>query len=93
MRSSHLVGGGLTLAQVLKLRQKEVAVIAYRIVAAMYASTTKDPLCRAAMSESSKTYFRWCGVIVRRGDASSQMSSSSLDHGSKLRGPSPKALV
>ncbi|GFU83249.1 uncharacterized protein TNCV_3738601 [Trichonephila clavipes] len=36
---------------------------------------------------------RWCGVIVRRGGAPAQVSFSSLDHGSKLRGPSPKALV
>ncbi|GFV78545.1 uncharacterized protein TNCV_1888511 [Trichonephila clavipes] len=34
-----------------------------------------------------------CGVVVRRGGVPAQVSSASLDHGSKLRGPSPKALV
>ncbi|GFT67144.1 hypothetical protein TNCV_782991 [Trichonephila clavipes] len=33
----------------------------------------------------------WYGVVVRRG-VPTQVSSSSLDHSSKLRGPSPKAL-
>ncbi|GFW36671.1 uncharacterized protein TNCV_1956711 [Trichonephila clavipes] len=33
------------------------------------------------------------GVIVKRGGARAQVSSSSIDHGSKLRGRSPKALV
>ncbi|GFT20573.1 hypothetical protein TNCV_2184021 [Trichonephila clavipes] len=32
------------------------------------------------------------GVVIRRG-VPDQVSSTSLDHGSKLRGPSPKALV
>ncbi|GFV00268.1 uncharacterized protein TNCV_729891 [Trichonephila clavipes] len=40
----------------------------------------------------AETSSRWCGVIVRRG-VSAQWSFTSLDHGSKLRGPSPKALV
>ncbi|GFT36500.1 uncharacterized protein TNCV_3672051 [Trichonephila clavipes] len=43
-------------------------------------------LSRAEMSS------RWCGVVVRRG-VPAQVSSSSLDHGSKLQGPSPKDLV
>ncbi|GFU69904.1 hypothetical protein TNCV_2470071 [Trichonephila clavipes] len=58
-------------------------------------STTKDPPCRAAMhvkSVEAETSSRWCGVVVRRG-VPAQVSSTSLDHGSKLRGPSPKALV
>ncbi|GFX60302.1 hypothetical protein TNCV_4740581 [Trichonephila clavipes] len=33
------------------------------------------------------------GVVVRRWEVEVQVSSSSLDYGSKLRGPSPKALV
>ncbi|GFW92542.1 uncharacterized protein TNCV_518591 [Trichonephila clavipes] len=41
---------------------------------------------------SAETFSRWCGVVVRRG-VPSRVSSSSLDHGSKLRGPSPKVLV
>ncbi|GFV32285.1 uncharacterized protein TNCV_1675711 [Trichonephila clavipes] len=40
----------------------------------------------------AETSSRWCGVVVRRGGAA-QVSSTSLDHGSKLRGPSSKALV
>ncbi|GFW58852.1 transposable element Tcb1 transposase [Trichonephila clavipes] len=40
----------------------------------------------------AQTSSCWCGVVIRRGGAA-QVSSSSLDHGSKLRGPSPKALV
>ncbi|GFT18569.1 uncharacterized protein TNCV_176691 [Trichonephila clavipes] len=43
-------------------------------------------LSRAQMSS------RWCNVVVRRG-VPAQVPSSSLNHGSKLRGPSPKALV
>ncbi|GFV15604.1 uncharacterized protein TNCV_4836301 [Trichonephila clavipes] len=33
------------------------------------------------------------GVVFRREGVPAQVSSTSLDHGSKLRGPSPKALV
>ncbi|GFX00780.1 uncharacterized protein TNCV_4577471 [Trichonephila clavipes] len=41
-----------------------------------------------------QTFSRWCGVVARRGrGVPAQVSSSSLDHGPKLRGPSPKALV
>ncbi|GFX54081.1 uncharacterized protein TNCV_2337171 [Trichonephila clavipes] len=40
----------------------------------------------------AETSSRWCGVVVRRG-VPDQVSSTSLDHGSKLRDPSPKALV
>ncbi|GFX67317.1 hypothetical protein TNCV_4657881 [Trichonephila clavipes] len=34
-----------------------------------------------------ETSSRWCGVVVRRGVPA---RVSSIDHGSKLRGPSPK---
>ncbi|GFS51270.1 uncharacterized protein TNCV_3533372 [Trichonephila clavipes] len=40
----------------------------------------------------AQTSSHWCGVVVRRG-VPAQVSSSSLDHGSKLRGLRPKALV
>ncbi|GFW02066.1 uncharacterized protein TNCV_4854061 [Trichonephila clavipes] len=40
----------------------------------------------------AQTSPRWCCVVVMRG-VPAQVSSSSLDHGSKLRGPLPKALV
>ncbi|GFT62119.1 hypothetical protein TNCV_3812701 [Trichonephila clavipes] len=58
-------------------------------------STTKDPPCKAAMHNllRAETSSRWCGVVVRRGGVPAQVSSTSLDHGSKLRGPSPKTLV
>ncbi|GFT19276.1 uncharacterized protein TNCV_303781 [Trichonephila clavipes] len=39
----------------------------------------------------AETSSSWCGMVVRRGSAA-QVSSTSLDQGSKLRGPSPKAL-
>ncbi|GFU95810.1 uncharacterized protein TNCV_4904021 [Trichonephila clavipes] len=39
----------------------------------------------------TETPSRWCGVVVRRGEIPVQVSSTSLDHGSKLRDPSPKA--
>ncbi|GFU08993.1 uncharacterized protein TNCV_1318651 [Trichonephila clavipes] len=40
------------------------------------------------------TSSRWCGVVVRRGGGvPAQVSSTSFDYGSKLRGPSSKALV
>ncbi|GFT76078.1 uncharacterized protein TNCV_1255601 [Trichonephila clavipes] len=38
----------------------------------------------------AQTFSRWCGVEVKRG-MPAQVSSSSLDHGSKFRGPSPRA--
>ncbi|GFW27655.1 uncharacterized protein TNCV_765371 [Trichonephila clavipes] len=38
----------------------------------------------------AETSSHWCGVVVRRG-GQAQVSSTSLDHGSKLRGPSPKS--
>ncbi|GFU85020.1 uncharacterized protein TNCV_1552841 [Trichonephila clavipes] len=41
----------------------------------------------------AETFSRWFGVVVRRGGARAQVSSTSLDHGSKLGGPSSKALV
>ncbi|GFW60897.1 uncharacterized protein TNCV_4871081 [Trichonephila clavipes] len=41
----------------------------------------------------AETSSRWYGVVVRRGGVPAQVSSTSLDHGSKLRGPSPNALV
>ncbi|GFV68803.1 uncharacterized protein TNCV_1969751 [Trichonephila clavipes] len=48
---------------------------------------------RCALNLSrAETSSRWCGVVVRRG-MPTQVSSTSLDHGSKLRGPSPKALM
>ncbi|PRD25673.1 UNVERIFIED_CONTAM: hypothetical protein NCL1_40226 [Trichonephila clavipes] len=40
----------------------------------------------------AETSSRWYDVVVRRG-VPAQVSSTLLDYGSKLRGPSPKALV
>ncbi|GFS81117.1 uncharacterized protein TNCV_1223801 [Trichonephila clavipes] len=51
------------------------------------------PRCPLNLSRAG-TSSRWCGVVDRRGGrVPAQVSSTSLDHGSKLRGPSPKALV
>ncbi|GFS53744.1 uncharacterized protein TNCV_731381 [Trichonephila clavipes] len=48
---------------------------------------------RCALNLSkAQTSSRGCGVVVRRG-VSAQVPSSPLDHGLKLRGPSPKALM
>ncbi|GFX43327.1 uncharacterized protein TNCV_2390351 [Trichonephila clavipes] len=47
--------------------------------------------CTLNLSRAQRS-SRWCGVVVRRG-VPAQVSSTSLDHGSKLRGMSPKALV
>ncbi|GFW88754.1 uncharacterized protein TNCV_4972471 [Trichonephila clavipes] len=71
----------------------------YRIVACLVTSSIPVPLktrrvgqrCTLNLSRA-ETSSRWCGVVVRRG-VPAQVSSTSLDHGSKLRGPSPKALV
>ncbi|GFT41769.1 hypothetical protein TNCV_4708241 [Trichonephila clavipes] len=59
-------------------------------------STTKDPPCREAMhvksvKSSNVLPLMWCGSWER--EVPFQVSSSSLDHGSKRRGPSPKALA
>ncbi|GFV43842.1 uncharacterized protein TNCV_1658871 [Trichonephila clavipes] len=40
----------------------------------------------------AETSSHWCGFLVMRGGMPAQLSSTSLDHGSKLRGRSPKAL-
>ncbi|GFU66123.1 uncharacterized protein TNCV_2857961 [Trichonephila clavipes] len=68
-------------------------------VACLVTSSSPIPLktrcvwqrCTLNLSRA-ETSSRWCGVVVRRG-VPAQVSSTSLDHGSKLRGPSPKALV
>ncbi|GFT41431.1 retrovirus-related Pol polyprotein from transposon TNT 1-94 [Trichonephila clavipes] len=72
----------------------------HRIVAGFVTSSSPVPLktrrvgqrCTRNLSRA-ETSSRWCGVVVRRGEVPAQVSSTSLDHGSKLRGPSPKALV
>ncbi|GFU42489.1 uncharacterized protein TNCV_4556131 [Trichonephila clavipes] len=80
-----------------------VAVVAewyrYRTVACFVTGSSPVPLktrrvgqrCTLNLSRA-ETSSRWCGVVVRRG-MPAQVSSTSLDHGSKLRGPSPNALV
>ncbi|GFT55248.1 uncharacterized protein TNCV_4611251 [Trichonephila clavipes] len=71
----------------------------YRMVACFVTGSSPVPLktCRVGQRctlnlSRAETSSRWCGVVVRRG-VPAQVSSTSLDHGSKLRGPSPKALV
>ncbi|GFV67092.1 uncharacterized protein TNCV_1078721 [Trichonephila clavipes] len=71
----------------------------YRTVACFVTGSSPVPLktrrvgqrCTLNLSRA-ETSSRWCGVVVRRG-VPAQVSSTSLDLGSKLRGPSPKALV
>ncbi|GFS71317.1 uncharacterized protein TNCV_5050601 [Trichonephila clavipes] len=71
----------------------------YWIVAGLVTSSSPVPLktrrvryrCTLNLSRG-QTSSRWCGVVVRRG-VPAQVSSTSLDHSSKFRGPSPKALV
>ncbi|GFT89440.1 uncharacterized protein TNCV_4387211 [Trichonephila clavipes] len=71
----------------------------YRIVAGLVMSSSPVPLktrrvgerCTLNMSRA-QTSSRWCDAIVRRG-MPAQVSSTSLDHGSKLSAPSPKAHV
>ncbi|GFY23418.1 hypothetical protein TNCV_3941121 [Trichonephila clavipes] len=73
---------------------KSVAVIAEwsrcRIVAGFVTSSSQVPLktrrVRKRCTSRAQASSRWC-------DVPAQVSSTSLDHGSKLRGPSPKALV
>ncbi|GFV74327.1 hypothetical protein TNCV_5127701 [Trichonephila clavipes] len=58
-------------------------------------STAEDPPYRGTMhvkSIEAQTYSLWSSVEVRRKRVPAQVSSSSLDLGLKLRGPSPKAL-
>ncbi|GFY11020.1 uncharacterized protein TNCV_2201281 [Trichonephila clavipes] len=86
-----------------KLPTYQVAAVAewyrHRIVAGFVTSSSPVPLktrrvgqrCTLNLSEAEMS-SRWCGVVVRRG-MPAQVSSTSLDYGSKLRGPSPKALV
>ncbi|GFV60134.1 uncharacterized protein TNCV_3886521 [Trichonephila clavipes] len=69
----------------------------YRTVACFVTSSSPVPLKtrgvgqRCALNLSrAETSSRWCGVVVREG-VPAQVSSTSLDHGSKLRGPSPKS--
>ncbi|GFV50793.1 uncharacterized protein TNCV_4237481 [Trichonephila clavipes] len=69
----------------------------YRIVADLVTSSSTVQLktrrvgkrCTLNLSRAQMS-SRWCGVVVRRG-VPAQVSCTSLDHGSKLRGPSPKS--
>ncbi|GFY10186.1 uncharacterized protein TNCV_2628651 [Trichonephila clavipes] len=70
----------------------------YRIVAGLVTSSSPVPLKTRRVEErcmlnllKAQTSSRWYGSKERGVPA--QLSFTSLDHGSKLRGPSPKALV
>ncbi|GFW22812.1 uncharacterized protein TNCV_2380271 [Trichonephila clavipes] len=72
----------------------------YWIVACLVTSSSPVPLKTRHVGQRctlnllrAETSSSWCGVVVRRGGVPAQVSSTSLDHDSKLRGPSPKALV
>ncbi|GFX05430.1 uncharacterized protein TNCV_1007521 [Trichonephila clavipes] len=85
------------------LRDYTVAAVAewyrYRIVACLVTSSSPVPLkthrvwqrCTLNLSRAERSSC-WLRVVVRRG-VPTQVSSTSLDHGSKLRGRSTKALV
>ncbi|GFW15564.1 uncharacterized protein TNCV_4657041 [Trichonephila clavipes] len=70
----------------------------YRTVACDVTSSSPVPLktrrvgqrCTLNLSRA-ETSSGWCGVVVRTGGVPAQVSPTSLDHGSKLRGPSPKS--
>ncbi|GFV51275.1 uncharacterized protein TNCV_2174621 [Trichonephila clavipes] len=71
----------------------------YRTMACLVTSSSPVPLktrrlgqrCTLNLSRAEMSSC-CCGVVVRRG-VPAQVSSTSLDHGSKLRGLLPKALV
>ncbi|GFY19914.1 hypothetical protein TNCV_2146071 [Trichonephila clavipes] len=80
-------------------RSRVAAWSRYRIVAGLFTSSLPVPLKTYRGGEPSmlnlsrvQTSSRRCGVVVKRG-VPAQVSSLSLDHSSKLRGPSPKGLV
>ncbi|GFU93361.1 hypothetical protein TNCV_1860911 [Trichonephila clavipes] len=52
--------------------------------------TTEEPPCKGTMSRAQKS-SHWCGVVVRK-EGCQLRCPPRLDHGSKLRGPSPKSL-
>ncbi|GFX51152.1 uncharacterized protein TNCV_2735031 [Trichonephila clavipes] len=71
----------------------------YQIVACLVKSSSPIPMKTRRVGQRftlnlsrAETSSPWCGVVVRRG-VPAQMSSTSLDRGSKLHGPSSKALV
>ncbi|GFW19976.1 uncharacterized protein TNCV_866821 [Trichonephila clavipes] len=71
----------------------------YRIVNCPVTSSSPVPLKTRRVGQRctlnllrAEASSSWCGVVVRR-VVPAQVSSKSLDHGSKLRRPSPKALV
>ncbi|GFW15743.1 uncharacterized protein TNCV_3582411 [Trichonephila clavipes] len=72
----------------------------YRTMASLVTTSSPVPLktrrvgqrCTLNLSRA-ETSSRWCGVVVRREGVPAQVSSTSLDHGSKVRGPLPKAVV
>ncbi|GFT46935.1 uncharacterized protein TNCV_1720491 [Trichonephila clavipes] len=96
----------LTAGEAIKFSENLWVVVAvaewsrYRIVADLVTRSSPVPLktrsvgqrCTLNLSRAEMSSRR-CGVVVRRGGVPAQMSSTSLDHDSKLRGPSPKALV
>ncbi|GFX43841.1 uncharacterized protein TNCV_4111201 [Trichonephila clavipes] len=93
----------LFLIKFIPLAIENVAAVAewsrYRIVAGFVTISSPVPLKTCHVGERctlnllrAPTSSRWCGVEVGE-EGAAQVSSTSLDHGSKLRGPSPKSLV
>ncbi|GFT86510.1 hypothetical protein TNCV_458001 [Trichonephila clavipes] len=67
-----------------------------RHVMSSIACTAEDPPCRGGRYTLNMSRLkrrpRWCDAKVRERVGQLKVSSSSLDHGSKLRGPSTKAF-
>ncbi|GFW97888.1 uncharacterized protein TNCV_1426511 [Trichonephila clavipes] len=85
------------------LRYPPVVAVAewsrYQIVAGLATSSSPVPLktCRVGQRctlnlSRPQMSSRWCDVVVGRG-VPAQVSSTSLDHGSELCGPSPKGFM
>ncbi|GFX33015.1 uncharacterized protein TNCV_3812841 [Trichonephila clavipes] len=97
---SELKPAGLYLRKISNLKVAAVAEwYRYRIVACRVTSSSPVPLKTHRVGQRNtlnlsraETSIHWCGVVVREG-VPAQVLSTSFDHGSKLRGPSPKALV
>ncbi|GFV02753.1 uncharacterized protein TNCV_1452591 [Trichonephila clavipes] len=87
-----------------KLPHTKMAAVAEwyrnRILAFLVTSSSPIPLkthrvgqrCTLNMSRA-ETSFRYCGLVIRRKGVPAQVTSSSIDIGSNLRNPSPKALT
>ncbi|GFW55493.1 hypothetical protein TNCV_118771 [Trichonephila clavipes] len=71
-------------------------VVVYRIMVGMprvRAQCHKIPAVKGSDARVESSHLLLWGSVVVRREGPAQVSPSSLDHASKLRGPSPKVLV